>query len=189
MENQHDITLLLQSIGRGDRAAEAQLLEAVYAELRRLAASKLRAERANHTLQPSALVNEVYLRIVNGPVTSKDRSHFFSLAASVMRNILVDHARSRKAKRRDWGTRVDLQHAGIVPSSRTDDILSLDSALAELAKLNHRHSEVVHLHFFAGLTFEEIGEALGISSRTAKRDWDMARAWLQVWMTGKSHDA
>ncbi len=189
MDTPADITVLLENVRLGDRHAEARLLEAVYGELRRLAAIKLRAERPDHTLQPSALVHEAYLRLVNRPIAPKDRSHFFSLAATVMRNILVDHARAKNANRRQWGVRVEMQHAGAIAPGRPSEILALDAALAELATLNPRHCQIVELHFFAGMTFEEIAGALDISSRTAKRDWDKARSWLQVRISGMhAHD-
>ncbi len=183
MEREIDITVLLQGIRAGDRKCESQLIDAVYSELRKLAAIKLRNERRDHTLQPSALVNEAYLRMMNGRIASEDRGHFFSLAAAVMRNVLVDYARAKNAQRRHGGVRVDLQFANAIVEDRPKEMLALDAALSELENLNHRHGQVVQLHFFAGMTFEEIGAILEVSSRTAKRDWDLAKAWLQVRMT------
>ena len=188
MGHSADITVLLKGIRDGEKDCEAKLMEAVYGELRKLAASRLRNERREHTLQPSALVNEAYLRMMNGTIDSNGRAHFFSLAANVMRHILVDYARAKRAQRRQGGVRVDMQFAGAIAVDRPAEMLDLDAALSELATLNDRHSQVVNLHFFGGLTFEEIGELLNISSRTAKRDWDLARSWLQIRMKGSGDD-
>lgn len=188
-EGGSEITQLLERIREGDRECESRLVAAVYGELHRIARTRLAGERRGHTLQPSALVNEAYIRMMAGKPSWQNRAHFFTVAAGVMRNVLVDHARARNAKRRAGGRRVDLDLAGGVASGQSDQILALDLALQELSVLNARHASVVEMHFFGGLTFEEIGTALRISARTAKRDWDLARAWLEVRLRGNVDDS
>lgn len=153
----------------------------LYRELHKLAARKMRFERANHTLQPSALVNEAYVRLAE--VSSsiwQDRAHFLATAARVMRHILVDHARSHGAgKRGAGGLQVTLDDGLIATQNSNTDVLAVDKALSRLAEFDARQAEILELHFFAGMTFEEIAAALGISVRTAKRDSNMARAWMK----------
>ena len=189
MESKHAITQLLENAQNGDAECQSQLMAAVYDELRRLAAGKLRHERRDHTLQPSALVNEAYLRLVASDTPWKNRTHFFSGAAGIMRNILVDHARKRKAQRRTGGQRVELSANSASASINLDQVVLLDTALRALTALNERHGQVVEMHFFGGLTFAEVGEVAGISEKSAKRAWDMARAWLQDYMKGIGDDA
>jgi RNA polymerase sigma factor (TIGR02999 family) len=129
-------------------------------------------------------VHEAYLRMAGGPGNWENRGHFFAAAAGVMRNVLVDSARARRSRKRDGGLRVELDFAGAMPEVDLDQIILLDTALHELAALNARHAGVVELHFFGGMTFDEVGEELGVTSRTAKRDWDKARAWLQTRING-----
>jgi RNA polymerase sigma-70 factor (ECF subfamily) len=158
------------------------LASSLYQELHRLAVGKMRFERGNHTLQPSALVNEAYLRLVDGSDSMwTDRSRVLGIAANVMRRILVDHARARNAGKRGDGqlqvTLVEDMAGGT--SSSTADVLAVDEALTRLAEFDPRQARVLEMHFFGGLTFEEIAQQLDVSLRTVKRDWTMARAWLR----------
>jgi len=176
---QKNVTALLRAWGKGDEGARDQLLPLIYGELRRRAALHLRRERRGHSLQPTALVHEAYLRLVDQQVTWQNRAHFFGLASEMMRRILVDHARTRKRGKRDgaW-TRVELDEAVAIEEQRDVDLVSLDRALQELSELDPRHGRVVELRFFGGLTLEETAEVLGASPATVKRDWSLARAWL-----------
>jgi RNA polymerase sigma-70 factor, ECF subfamily len=158
------------------------LTSTLYRELHRLAVGKMRFERRNHTLQPTALVNEVYLRLADGSDSMfADRSRVLGLAANVMRRILVDHARAHKAEKRGGGrvqvTLVEDVAGGT--SSSTADVLAIDEALTRLAEFDPRQAKILEMHFFAGLTFEEIALQLDVSIRTVNRDWKMARAWLR----------
>jgi RNA polymerase sigma factor (TIGR02999 family) len=151
----------------------------VYGELRRLAASYLRRERPDHTLQPTALVNEAYLRLVDQrSVSWANRAHFFGIAAQLMRRILVDHARRRQAAKRAAVYRVTAT-AGSPSGDRAPELLALDGALSDLEKLDARQARIVELRFFAGLTVEETAEVTGVSPATVKREWRTARAWLR----------
>jgi RNA polymerase sigma factor (TIGR02999 family) len=172
------VTELLRAWSRGDAAAQDELLPLIYQELRRRAAAQLRRERRGHTLQPTALVHEAYLRLVDQDVAWKSRAHFFSLASEMMRRVLVDHARGRKADKRAGGTRVELDEALAISEERDVDLVLLDQALAELSDLDPRHGRIVELRFFGGLTLEETASVLGISPATVKREWTLARAWL-----------
>src|SRR4051812_17925655 len=170
---------------QGDGAAESRVLTLVYRELRRTAARFLARERPDHTLQPTALVHEAYLRLAgSGEVEWQNRAHFFAVAAQIMRRILVDHARSRVAgKRGGPKVQMELPEALLVSSQRSESVLDLDLALSKLAEFDPRQSKVVEMRFFGGLTEEEIGEVLGVSARTVKREWRLARAWLLGEMT------
>jgi RNA polymerase sigma factor (TIGR02999 family) len=152
----------------------------VYAELRRLAAHYLRGERADHTLQPTALVHEAYIRMTKlRDLDWQGRSHFFATAATVMRRILVDHARAQRAgKREALHNALSFEDVFVVSRSRSTDLIALDEVLSKLAQLDARRSKIVELRFFGGLSEEEIGAVLGISARTVKRDWRTAKAWL-----------
>lgn len=178
----HSISQLLFEVSQGNRDAEAALMTQVYGELRRLARKYMRAERANHTLQATALVNEAYLRLMGQQgVTWQDRAHFFAAAAQLMRHILVDHARARRAdKRGGEQQQVTLTEALASEENKTVEVLALHEALEKLANLDPRQARVVELHFFGGLTFGEIAYILDASERTVKRDWTMARAWLKL---------
>jgi len=180
MEKQpgQEVTALLREWAAGDRGALERLMPLVYGELRKLAANELRAERRSHTLQPTALVNEAYLRLVGQrSVSWNNRAHFFAIAAQMMRRVLVDHARKRGAAKRSSGTvYLDLADAG--GADRAPELLALDDALTELEKLDPRQARVVELRFFAGLSVEETAEVAGISTATVKRDWKTARAFL-----------
>ena len=174
-----EVTRLLKAWCRGDARALERLAPMVEQELRRLASLYLRDESAGHTLQPTALVNEAYLRLLDwNTVEWRDRAHFLAVAAKMMRRILVNHAVARRsAKARRLGRVVSLAEADSVPA-RTQDLIALDEALVALAKLDERKSRLVELRYFGGLTSEEAAEVLGISPRTANREWDLARAWL-----------
>ena len=177
-----ETTRILKSIAAGDPTAAERLLPLVYNELRALAASFLQQQRPDHTLQPTALVHEAYLRMIDQPdVDWKNRAHFFAVAAQMIRRILTDHARAKAADKRGGGAaRVDLETSIIGEDSAVLDLLALNETLDELAKLNDRHRQVVELRFFGGLTLREVGEVLGISPETAKTDWRTARAWLRA---------
>lgn len=176
--NHGDLTLLLKAACSGDREAYARLYEAVYAELRKVAGANLRREAPGHTLQPTALVNEAYLRLA--PTCSfENRRHFFAAAAEAMRRILVDHARKRRSGKRGGGLeRVTLSGVEVSSQDRGLDVIAVDAALTELAAAKPRLAELVNLRCFAGMSIEEAAGALEISPATAKRDWAFARAWL-----------
>ncbi len=180
MEEQGEVTRLLAGFRSGDAAAEERLLSLVYDELRRLARGAMADERRNHTLQPTALVHEAYLRLIGlQRIDFASRQHFLAVAGRLMREILVDHARRKRAAKRggDAG-RVTLRDdlVGVAPGPL--DLLDLDAALAELARIDERRARVVELRCFAGLTLEEAAAALDVSPRTAKRLWRGAKAWL-----------
>jgi RNA polymerase sigma factor (TIGR02999 family) len=173
-------TQIVLELERGDTSKAERLFSVVYDDLRRLAARQMQLERVGHTLQPTALVHEVFLRLVDGErITVKGRTYFLALAAQVMRRILVSHARAHKALKRGKGLRRVTLDSGLSPSGRSElDILALEDALARLAEVDSRQARVVELRFFAGLNLAEVGEALGAGKRTVERDWTMARAWL-----------
>jgi RNA polymerase sigma factor (TIGR02999 family) len=174
------VTDLLLAWGEGDSAALNQLIPLVHAELRQIAARYMARERLEHTLQPTALVNEVYLRLVDVErVRWQNRAHFLAVAARLMRRVLVDFARSRRyQKRGGGGERVAFDEALVVDVGRGHDLLALDDALDELARVDSRQSQIVVMRFFAGLTVEEIGGVLNVSTATVIRDWKLAKAWL-----------
>lgn len=179
-EPTHDLTGLLHRWQAGDSAVEERLLPLVYGELRRIAGRELRRERSDHTLQPTALVHELFLRLTRQTQTSwEGRVHFLAVSAGIMRRILVDHARRRRRVKRG-GTlcRVPLEDAPAQDAGRDVDVIALDDALRELAALDADQGRLVELRFFAGLSTEETAVALGVSSRTVKRDWRSAKAWL-----------
>lgn len=175
-----DVTALLLDWSRGDRAAFDQLLPLVYAELRRMAARQLRKERVGHTLQPTALVHEAYLRIVDQrQVDWQNRAHFFGVAAQVMRRILVDYARRRRAGKRGEGAPcVSIDDVQNIAAPSEMPILALDHALDRLQKIDPELARVVELRAFGGLTIEEAAHVLEVSPSTAKREWRTAKAWL-----------
>lgn len=180
MEQDHgQVTELLKALRTGDPVAAERLLPMVYAELHRLAASYMRRERPDHTLQPTALINEAYLRLVREDVDWNSRAHFIGLAAHVMRRVLVDHARAHRAEQRGGGLkRVELTEQIAVAPEKLEDLLELDEALGRLQKVSPRQARVVELRYFGGLSVEQIGAVLGIASRSVKRDWSLARIWL-----------
>ena len=175
-----DITILLSGLRAGDKSAESKLMPLVYSELLRAARRYMRGERPDHTLQPTALVHEAYLRLVGQrEIAWQNRAHFFGVAAQLMRRILVDHARARQAEKRggDVGM-VPLEEAMVFKEEGGPALLALDQALTRLNQFDPRQGRIVELRFFGGLTEEEIAAVLGVSARTIKRDWNVARAWL-----------
>src|ERR1039457_3774091 len=173
-----DMTELLRRFAQGDKEAEAELLPQVYRELHRIARGCLRGERPDHSLQATALVNEVYLRLsAQQEFNWKDRAHFFAEAARMMRRILVDYTRRRRVGKRD-GAVISLDEGLVISAAQCGLVADLDTALQRLESLHSRQAKVVELRFFSGLNEDEIAEALGVSVRTVKRDWRMARAWL-----------
>ncbi len=181
MPDSEQITAWLVLWRNGDETARERLFETVHIQLRQIAMRLLQRERANHTLEPSALVNELCIRLFgNQPVSYQDRAHFFAIAAQTMRRILIDYARAGAAEKRGGEQqRVSLSAIdGWTPVSRHEDILALDAALSKLAALDPRSARVVELRFFAGLQEDEVAMVLGVSAITVKRDWKAARAWL-----------
>jgi RNA polymerase sigma factor (TIGR02999 family) len=174
------VTALLVAWGEGDQTALDQLIPLVHAELRRIAARYMAGEKAGHTLQPTALVNEVYLRLVDVErVRWQNRAHFFAVAARLMRRVLVDFARSRRYRKRGGGIEhVAFDEGAIVDVGRGHDLLALDDALDELARVDPRQSQIVVMRFFAGLTVEEIASVMDVSPATVMRDWKLAKSWL-----------
>lgn len=175
-----DLTEILQSVGQGDSAARVRLLSLIYDELHQMAAAQMSKERNDHTLQPTALVNEAYLRLLQGGSTGWDnRGHFFASAAEAMRRILVDHARARGAvKRGGDAVRVSLAHNPPAPETDAETLLDIDEALREFETIEPEKAALVKLRFFSGLSLEEIAGLTGQSTRTVKRHWRFARAWL-----------
>lgn len=173
-----NVTQLLVKWGNGDQAALDQLVPLVYRELHRLAISYLRRRRPDHTLQPTALVHEVYLRLVDEKsIRWQNRAHFFGMAAQMMRNILIDYARNRQAaKRGGRATRLSLSVVDRLAQEREFDLVALDDALNSLAKIDPAQSRIVELRFFGGLSIEETAEVVGVSPATVKREWRMAKA-------------
>lgn len=181
-----NITQFLAQVREGKPDSERRLFDLVYQELHRLASGLMRRERRDHTLQASALVNEAYLRLVgHQDIDWESRSHFYMAAAQVMRRILIDHARKRQAGKRFTGIRrVDLHEAMTVAEENDGQLLDLDSALNRLAAIDPRQSKIVELRFFAGLTVDETARVLSVSEKTVKRDWAVARAWLEGELRG-----
>jgi len=183
---QHEITELLEQWTGGNQSALDRLYPLVYEELRRLARSYMKREHKGHTLQTTALINEAYVRLVDQHnVHWQNRSHFFAISAQIMRRILVDHARRYLQTKRGGGAlRVSLDEVMIVASERSEEVLLLDEALGNLARLDPRRCQVVELRYFAGLNNEEIASVLKISENTVMRDWNLARAWLYQQLGG-----
>jgi RNA polymerase sigma factor (TIGR02999 family) len=173
------ITVLLQEWRAGSQEALDRLTPAVYQELQQLARRCMAGERKDHTLQPTALVHEAFLRLVDADVPWRDRVHFFAVAARTIRRILVDHARARGRAKRRGGRRLPLEDVVLVSPDPPPDLLALDAALGDLAAQDPRKAEVVELHFFGGLTYEEIAEVVGVSAATVDRDLRLAKAWLR----------
>ena len=181
-----EVSRLLADWSKEDPAARDTLVPIVYEELRRLAHHYMKGERANHTLQTTALVNEAYLRLTD--VTRmqwRDRAHFFAMAATLMRRILVDHARDRARDKRGGGVVFTALQDDQAAAGSTVDALALDEALDRLAAIEPQHARIVELRYFAGLTIEETSEALGISPATVKREWTWVRAWLYQQLGGQ----
>lgn len=180
MANEEDVTLFLKRIEDGDRSAIDDLLPHVYGDLRSIADRAFRDQPRDHTLQPTVLVHEAYLRLVGGARGLNDRAHFLSVAAIAMRQLLTDHARRKRTDKRGGdGNRVAL--TGILPATGMQEVEfdELDAALEKLQQLYPRHARIVELRFFGGMTHEEIAEVLDVSVRTIGLDWKMARAWLR----------
>ncbi len=175
-----DVTLVLEQLRNGDERAADKLLPLVYDEFRALARHYLSQERHNHTLQPTALVHEAYMKLVDQTrVDWHGKAHFFAVAAQAMRRILVDHARSRQRDKRGGGrARVALEEATALSPQKDEDVLALDEALERLGAIDPRQAKVVELRFFGGLSVDEVAAALGVSKRTVEGDWTFARAWL-----------
>jgi RNA polymerase sigma factor (TIGR02999 family) len=174
-----EVTLMLIKWSNGEGEALNQLIPLVYKELRQLASRALRRERRGHTLQPTALVHEAYLRLITQrDVNWQNRAHFFAMAAQAMRRIVVDYARRHNALKRGADLTVELEAALLLPAASHIDVVRLDDALSALAAFDPQQSRIVELRFFGGLSIEETAEVLGISPATVKRDWSMAKAWL-----------
>ncbi|HEY3043676.1 MAG TPA: sigma-70 family RNA polymerase sigma factor [Vicinamibacterales bacterium] len=184
-----EVTQLLARWSVGDRAALDRLVPAVYGELRRMAARYLRKERPQHTLQPTALVHEAFVKLVDQrDVRWQNRAHFFGVAAQLMRRILVDHARERDAEKRGGGAAcVPLSDSLAIAPSDHIDILAVDDALNRLGEIDPDQVRIVELRFFGGLTIEETAEVLGWSPGSVKREWRVAKAWLQREISGTAH--
>ena len=175
-----DVTRLLHEVQQGAPGASDKLAGMVYRELHDLAVHYMRGERSDHTLQPTALVHDAYLRLIDQRhVSWQNRAHFYGIAAQAMRRILVDHARRKHSAKRDGGERVTLDESVVDAADKSIDLLALDDALQQLAALDARQAQVVELRFFGGLNIEECAEALGVSVATVNRDWTMARAFLR----------
>ncbi len=183
-ESSTGITRLLADWSRGDERARDALIPLVYEELRLIARRNLARERPDHTLQSAALVNEAYLRLVRQRTPDwQNRAHFFGVAAQMMRHILVDHARNRRAAKRGAGAPHLSLDAAIVPRANSEvDLIALDSALNKLATMDPQQSHLIELRFFGGLSIEEAAVVMGVSTRTVERSWTAARAWLRVEM-------
>ena len=191
-ESQQQITERLIAWGSGETAALDDVMRAVYQELRRMAYHYLRLERPDHTLQPTALVHEAYLRLVDQrKVSWQNRAHFFGVAAQMMRRILVDHARTKQRDKRGGAARkLSLDEVMNLSQGRAADLVALDDALKALAEIDSRKSQVVELRFFGGLNVEETAEVLDVSPQTVLRDWKLAKAWLyQEIKSGAADDA
>lgn len=184
-----DVTGLLGRMAQGDPEAANELFPAVYRELRRIAARHLRNERSNHTLQPTALVNELWLRWAGQAGSWQDRKHFFAMASNAMRQILVDAARKRKAQKRgSGGIAIELEAAPLLVENRLEDMIAVHQALTRLHKQDERQAGVVEMRYFLGLTEEEIALILHLDERTVKRDWSTARGVLKI-MLGEAKAA
>jgi RNA polymerase sigma-70 factor (ECF subfamily) len=189
MSETGEVTRLLGEIGRGQKDAMNQLLPLVYDELHRLARAYFRRERGEHTLQPTALVHEAYIRLVDQHAPMESRGHFLAVAATQMRRILLDYARKHQAARRGGaGQKVLLEDTMAICEQKPVDMIALNTALDQLATLDPKQSQLVELRFFGGLSVEDTAEAMGVSPATVKRSWSSARAFLHRAMTGGAGD-
>lgn len=184
MSSSDDVTLLLAAVADGDNGARERLIQLLYPELRRRAAAYMRRERPDHTLQATALVHEVYLKLLPQRVRWQNRSHFLGVAAQQMRRILVDHARKHGAARRGSGEKVQLDDALAMTYEHPAEIIAIHELLARLAEERERQAKVVELRFFGGLTEDEIGRILNVSVEAVKRDWRFSKAWLAKQLRG-----
>jgi len=181
---QKDVTVLLNAVGAGDQNAPRRLLELVYDDLRRLAAAYMKNERGDHTLQSTALVHEAFIRLVDWKtVTWQNRAQFFAVAAEVTRKVLIDHARQKKAHKRDGGQKILLDEAVSFSVEKELDLLTLEEVLSALEKIDKRQAKIVELRFFGGLSIEETAFVLKISETTVRREWTFAKAWFQRELT------
>ncbi len=180
MPDTHEVTDLLLAWSDGDQSALDRLVPLVHSDLRRLARAYMRRERVGHTLQTTALINEVYLRLIDGKkITWQNRAHFYGIASRLMRHVLVDCARERNYQKRGAGARqITFQEALVGSDADNTDVLAVDEALSELAKIYERKARVVEMRFFGGLKEKEIAVALNVSPETVRRDWRLARSWL-----------
>jgi len=178
MSSSPTVTTLLRDSRAGDKGALDELTPLIYADLRRIAARHLKSERSGHTLQATALVNEAYARLAEADLAYQDRAHFFSVAARTMRRILTDYGRARRSQKRGSGASPVTLHEDLVADSATTDIVDIDDALTKLAEVDARKSDILVLHFFGGMTYDETAEALNISAATVDRDLRLAKAWL-----------
>lgn len=184
------VSALLMKWRSGDQEALQVLIPLVYQELRRIAQHHLRQERPDHTLQSTALVHEAYLRLVKqAPAEVENRAHFLAVASRLMRQILVDHARGHRAAKRGGGLKLELQDAMVFQKAQDVDLIALDNALNELARLDPQQSQIVEMRFFGGLSIEDTAEVIGVSRTTVKREWATARAWLLREMSRKEAHA
>lgn len=188
-EQAHEVTQILQDWRRGDRQAAERLFPLVYDELKRQARIYLSRERRDHTLQPTALVHEAYLKMIDqSSLAVENRVHFYAIASRVMRQILVDHARGHNAEKRGGAAeRFSLEDINILPDQSAADLLELDEALAKLEQIDERKCRVVDMRFFGGLTESEIAEVLGVTDKTVRRDWQFAKLWLYRELTQTSN--
>lgn len=179
-ERKNQVTQILHDWSGGDREAPERLMPLVYDEMRRIARSFISRERQGHTLQPTALVNEAYLRLVDqNSITWQSRAHFYSVAASMMRRVLIDHARTRATEKRGGGAvRLSIEDVQVPVEERAANFVAMDEALERLSQFNERGRKIVEMRFYAGMSEEEIAEVLGVSTRTVLRDWKAARVWL-----------
>ena len=175
-----EVTQLLAQLRAGDLGAADRLIPLVYGELKKLAGSFMRRERPGHTLQATALVHEAYVRMAGAGAAPQNRAHFFGIAANTMRQVLLDHARRRRAAKRGGmaGHQVDLDMELLVADDALEDVIAIDESLQRLAEVDPRQSRLIELRFFAGMSVEDAAEVLGISSATVKREWRSAKAWL-----------
>jgi RNA polymerase sigma factor (TIGR02999 family) len=181
------VTELLQHWKQGDEQALGALLPVVYKELRRLAHYHLQSERPDHTLQSTALVHEAYLRLMGGrPGELQNRAHFIAVASRLMRQVLVDYARGRRADKRDGGCRIELDDLAGLPVNGDAELLALNEALEELSRVDERQAKIVEMKFFGGLSAPEISQVLGVSRATVDRDWSTARVWLHRQMSRRA---
>lgn len=184
MPDDGEVTRLLRQLRSGDQDAAGKLISAVYAELRQVAARAMRNERPGHTLQPTALVHEAFLKLAgSADVEWRDRAHFFGVAARLMREILVDYARQKGAAKRGSGVRITLDDSLLIAEDRLADAVAIDEVVQRLEALDPRQGHIVELRFFGGLSVEEVAEVMGISSPTVKREWQSAKAWLHRELT------
>ncbi len=190
-ESPANITLLLHAAASGERDSLDALMAAIYQDMRRLAVSHLNGERRDHTLQPTALVHEAYLKLVDQRKTDwNDRIHFFAVASRIIRRILIDHARAHMAEKRGGAaTRLRIDEHDVPGPARDVDLLALDEAMQELAAIDEQQARIVELRFFGGCSVDEVAELLKIGKRTVDRDWQAARAWLMVRLEDQSSES